>query len=102
MYYPKSQVKTNLYSNNNFAILATRELYTGPYWKNSSGKYYTGATPQDLPTQELVPSNLGPGNPSGNKWGHPHAGYCRLQQCTVRSGEKSGVRWVVSMNDLIY
>ena len=66
MYYPKSQVKTNLYSNNNFAILATRELYTGPYWKNSSGKYYTGATPQDLPTQELVPSNLGPGNPSGN------------------------------------
>ena len=66
MYYPKSQVKTNLFSNNNFAILATGELYTGPYWKNSLGKYFTGTTPQDVPTQELVPSNSGPGNPSGN------------------------------------
>ena len=65
MYYPKSQVKTNLISNNNFAILATGELYTGPYWKNSLGKYFTGTTPQDLPSQEIVPTNSGPGNPSG-------------------------------------
>lgn len=66
MYYPKSQVKINLYSNNNFAILATGELYTGPYWQNSSGRYYTGNTPQDLPSQEIIPSNSNPGNPSGN------------------------------------
>jgi hypothetical protein len=66
MYYPKSQVKTNLFSNNNFAILATGELYTGPYWQNSLGKYYTGTTPQDLPSREIIPSNSNPGNPSGN------------------------------------
>jgi hypothetical protein len=55
MYYPKSQVKTNLYSNNNYTIIATGEIYTGPYWKNSSGKYFTGTTPQDLPSRELTP-----------------------------------------------
>ena len=66
MYYPKSQVKTNLFSNNNFAVLATGELYTGPYWQNSLGKYYTGTTPQDLPSREIIPSNSNPGNPSGN------------------------------------
>jgi hypothetical protein len=66
MYYPKSQVKTNLYSNNNFAILATGELYIGSYWQNSLGKYYTGTTPQDLPSREIIPSNSNPGNPLGN------------------------------------
>ena len=55
MYYPKSQVKTNLYSNNNYIIIATGEVYTGPYWKNSSGKLFTGTTPQDLPSRELTP-----------------------------------------------
>ncbi len=65
MYYPKSQVKTNLFSNNNFALLATGELYVGPYWQNSLGKYYTGNTPQDRPNQELTPVNSGAGNPLG-------------------------------------
>jgi hypothetical protein len=55
MYYPKSQVKTNLYSNNNYIIIATGEVYTGPYWKNSLGKLFTGITPQDLPSRELTP-----------------------------------------------
>ena len=55
MYYPKSQVKTNLYSNNNYIIIATGKVYTGPYWKNSSGKLITGTTPQDLPSRELTP-----------------------------------------------
>jgi hypothetical protein len=53
MYYPKSQVTTNLYSNNEFTVISTGEVYTGPYWKNSLGKYYTGTTPQDLPSLEL-------------------------------------------------
>jgi hypothetical protein len=57
MYYPKSQVTTNLFSNNNFAIASTGELYSGPYWKNSLGKFYTGTTPQDLPSRELTPVN---------------------------------------------
>lgn len=55
MYYPKSQVKTNLYSNNEYTVIATGEVYTGFYWKNSSGKYFTGKTPQDLPSRELTP-----------------------------------------------
>ncbi len=54
-YFPKSQVTTNLYSNQEFVILETQELYTGFYWKNSSGQFFTGKTPQDLPTQELIP-----------------------------------------------
>lgn len=55
MYYPKSQIKTNLYSNNNFTIIETQKLYTGYYWETSTGKYYTGKTPQDTPTLELTP-----------------------------------------------
>jgi hypothetical protein len=54
-YYPKSQITTNLYSNQEFVILETQELYTGYYWKNSSGQFFTGKTPQDLPTREIVP-----------------------------------------------
>ena len=29
--------------------------YSGYYWKTSSGKYYTGKTPQDTPIEELIP-----------------------------------------------
>lgn len=51
-YYPSSQVKTNLYSDKE---LSTRsgEIYTGYYWKNSKGEFYSGKTPQDTPSQQL-------------------------------------------------
>ena len=37
-YYPKSQVKTNLYANfGEYLIASTGEPYQGSYWKNSRG-----------------------------------------------------------------
>jgi hypothetical protein len=69
MYYPKSQLKTNLYTNGGEYILSTtKENYKGYYYETSSGTKYTGKTPQDgsntlllLPPpqdRDLYPSNL--------------------------------------------
>lgn len=54
MYYPKSQITTNLYSNGDFIVKSTNKVYVGPYWKTISEKYYTGKTPQDKVIEELV------------------------------------------------
>ena len=64
MYYPLSQIQTNLYANEGFAIKSTGELYSGYYWKNSSGQYFTGKTPQDTPTQELIIATSTSGGPN--------------------------------------
>jgi hypothetical protein len=57
MYYPLSQISSNLYTNGEeFVYLSTKQPYVGYYWKNSKGKYYTGKTPQDTPTEEIVPT----------------------------------------------
>lgn len=54
MYYPKSQIKTNLYTNGKeFVRKDNNEKYKGYYWQNSSNKFYTGKTPSDKPTVEL-------------------------------------------------
>lgn len=54
-YYPLSQVTSNLYTNGGeFVYINTLTPYVGYYWKNSKGKYYTGKTPQDVPTRELT------------------------------------------------
>ena len=58
MYYPLSQVKTNLYTNGDEFSLVLNDsstLYTGYYWTNSKNISYTGKTPQDVPTQRLYP-----------------------------------------------
>ena len=56
MYYPLSQIKTNLYTNGDeFVITLTQIPYVGFYYKTSKGNYFTGKTPQDLPTEELSP-----------------------------------------------
>ena len=55
-YFPLSQIKTNLYTNGyefTTNVTDTTNSYSGYYWRTSEGKYYTGKTPQDLPTQEL-------------------------------------------------
>lgn len=58
MYYPLSQITSNLYTNGGeYVYKNTQENYTGYYWKTSSGKIYTGKTPQDTPTSELVSTN---------------------------------------------
>lgn len=54
MYYPLSQIKTNLYTNGGeYVISYSKENYIGYYWKTSDGKFFTGRTPQDTPTNEL-------------------------------------------------
>jgi hypothetical protein len=55
MYYPKSQIVTNLYtSGQEYIIKSTSENYIGNYWKTSDGKFFTGKTPEDKNIQELV------------------------------------------------
>jgi len=57
MYYPKSQVKTNLYANSGeFVVASTLEPYLGYYFETSTGKFFTGKTPQDVPNVELIRS----------------------------------------------
>jgi hypothetical protein len=48
MYFPKSQITTNLSTNGKeFKIIGSDRFYTGFYFSTSDGKYYTGKTPQD-------------------------------------------------------
>lgn len=55
MYYPKSQIKTNLYTEGNeFVYKATNQPYRGYYYKISTGKYFTGRTPDNQPNLELL------------------------------------------------
>jgi len=59
MYYPSSQIISNLYTNGNEYIIKGSKLpYSGFYWKTISGKTYIGKTPQSKPTQELIPFNV--------------------------------------------
>jgi len=57
MYYPKSQIQPNLYtSGNEYALKTTpNNSYTGYYYKTSSGRYYTGKTPEDGGNFVLIP-----------------------------------------------
>ena len=57
MYYPLSQITPNLYTNGNEYSMVSNlaESYSGYFYKTSTGKYYTGKTPQDLPNVELIP-----------------------------------------------
>jgi hypothetical protein len=59
VYYPKSQIVTNLYtSGQEYVIQSTSENYIGNYWKTSDGKFFTGKTPEDKNIQELVVATL--------------------------------------------
>jgi hypothetical protein len=56
MYYPKSQITTNLYTNGGEFTTRYNDPssdYTGYYWRTSDNKFYTGKTPQDRPNQIL-------------------------------------------------
>jgi hypothetical protein len=58
MYYPLSQITTNLYTNGDeFVYLDAgkdNQAYTGNYFKTSDEKFFTGKTPQDVPNNELT------------------------------------------------
>ena len=59
MYYPKSQIKSNLYTNGGEYInSSTNELYKGSYYEISNGNKYTGKTPEDGPNILLIVSNI--------------------------------------------
>jgi len=53
MYYPKSQIKTNLYTYGDTFQLATGEFYSGFYWSTSNGRFFTGKNPNDGIPKEL-------------------------------------------------
>ena len=56
MYYPLSQIKTNLYTNGGeYALVSTGQSYIGYYYKTSNNQYFTGKTPQDTPSEKLTP-----------------------------------------------
>jgi len=55
MYFPNSQIKTNLYTNGDEYILSTtKERYKGYYYKLANGKIYTGKSPNDKPNILLI------------------------------------------------
>jgi len=55
MYYPKSQIKPNLYTNGGeFAYASNSQEYIGYYFKISTGKYFSGRNQDDKPNEELL------------------------------------------------
>ena len=55
MYFPKSQITTNLSTNGKeFQIAGKSKYYVGSYFKTSDGRFYTGKTPQDGINQLLI------------------------------------------------
>ena len=58
MYFPKSQIKSNLYTNGGEYITSTTKTeYIGYYYETSSGQKYTGKTPQDGSNISLLKIN---------------------------------------------
>ena len=59
MYFPKSQIKSNLYTNGGEYVLSTtKENYIGYYYEISTGQRFTGKTPQDGPNISLILPHL--------------------------------------------
>lgn len=57
-YYPKSQVKTNLYTKGGqLQLKSTKQEYIGYYWKNSKGELFTKKNPNvgGSETLEYIP-----------------------------------------------
>ena len=65
MYYPKSQIKTDLYTNGGEYILSTDGSdYKGYYYETSKGSKFTGKNPEDgFNIRLLKPYNTDPLNP---------------------------------------
>jgi hypothetical protein len=62
MYFPQTQITTDLYTNGKEYVYANSNsangsngtFYVGYYFKVSNGKFYTGKNPNDPPVQELI------------------------------------------------
>ena len=59
MYFPKSQIKTNLYTKGGeYSFANSNDSYIGYYYKTSDGRYFSGRTPNESPTFELFNLSL--------------------------------------------
>jgi hypothetical protein len=59
MYYPKSQIKPNLFTNGKeYMLSTTKEEYKGHYYKISTGQLYTGKNPAIKPNILLIPLEI--------------------------------------------
>jgi hypothetical protein len=55
MYFPKSQIKTNLYTNGGeFILKNSNSPYQGYYYETSNGRYFSGKNSNESPTFELI------------------------------------------------
>lgn len=67
MYYPSSQIQTNLYTNGSeLVIKSNNQKYIGYYFKTSDGKYFSGKTPEVKDSVELALLNNSPSSEYGN------------------------------------
>lgn len=62
MYYPKNQIQTGFYSNGELIQAQSLQPYTGPYFKTSDNKIYSGNEPNDgknflliFPSPDILP-----------------------------------------------
>ena len=56
MYYPKSQIIENLYTNGGeYMVDQTKQPYKGYYYQLSNNQRYTGKNTEDQPNNLLVP-----------------------------------------------
>lgn len=56
IYYPKTQIRTNLFTNGGeFINSITKELYVGNYYETSLDQKFTGKNPQDPNSVPLIP-----------------------------------------------
>ena len=54
-YYPKNQIQTNLTTPGaEYYVASTGQNYVGSYWKRSDGKTFSGATPSDPSSVEIL------------------------------------------------
>ena len=57
MYFPKSKIETNLYSDGEFQLRSTGKIYYGLYFKTSTNEYFTNAEPSNT-SVSLLPLDV--------------------------------------------
>ena len=56
MYFPKSQIIENLYTNGGeLKPFNTETEYTGYYFRTSDNRFFSGKNPDDTPNVPLIP-----------------------------------------------
>ena len=59
MYYPKSQITTNLFTlGGEYVYIGTTQIYSGSYFKTSDGSAFTGKNPNNKPNNPLSPLSV--------------------------------------------